>query len=225
MSNVATQPALFEPTRPSDIAAARAPTDRVFLGFSTTDVFLSAMIRNATGAKYSHAWLCHGSTLWGGAWITQADYPTVHSWTFEKAIVGWSQLMVYEVSPEFYDDVRKAMLTSRRDFEEKFDIRGLLFMGVVTFVKKWTHKRIGNWLAHPNQLFCSEFVEDVLKATGEHPFASWQPNESAPKQVYEACEKERRRFTKISAVELATWLEAVGVDMTKVPGTLLASSL
>lgn len=183
------------------------------------------MIREATGAKYSHAWLCHGSTLWSGAWITQADYPTVHSWTFEKAIVGWSKLMVYEVSPEFYEDFRKAMATSRRMFEEKFDIRGLVFMGVVTFVKKWTRRRIGNWLAHPDELFCSEFVEDVLKATGEQPFATWQPNESSPKQVYVACENERRRFTKVSTVEFATWLRDVGVDMSLVPSTLLVDSL
>jgi hypothetical protein len=205
--------------------AALAANDRIFVGFSTTDVFLSALIRKATGAKYSHAWLCHGSDLWGGAWITQADYPTVHSWTFEKAIVGWSRLMVYEVSPLLYGDLRTAMLTSRRDFEEKFDIRGLLFMGIVTLVKKWTHRRIGNWLAHPNQLFCSEFVEEVLKATGESPFAAWQPDDSSPRQVYEQCENDTPRFTKVSAAELTAWLAQVGVDMSLVPATLIANSL
>jgi hypothetical protein len=223
MSDIAI--AAVTPPQAPAVASTLAPADRVFLGFSTTDVMLSAMIRKATGAQYSHAWLCHGSTLWGGAWITQADYPTVHSWTFEKAIVGWSKLMVYEVSAEFYEDVRRAMLTSRRLFEEKFDIRGLVFMGLVTFVKKWTRRRMGNWLAHPDQLFCSEFVEDVLKASGQHPFNTWQPNDSSPKDVYLACEKERRRFTKVSTTELATWLAGVGVDMSLVPDTLLSDSL
>ncbi len=225
MSEIAEHAEPSETARPSDGAGTPAAADRVFVGFSTTDVFLSALIRKATGAQYSHAWLCHGSALWGGAWITQADYPTVHSWTFEKAIFGWSKLMVYEVSPAFYADVRAAMLTSRRDFEEKFDIRGLLFMGIVTLVKKWTHRRIGNWLAHPDELFCSEFVEEVLKATGQVPFRFWKPPESSPKQVYEACEKERPRFQKVAAADLTAWLREVGVDMSKVPDTLLVDSL
>jgi hypothetical protein len=225
MTNLGTAATPLDPPQRSAVVAAMAPADRVFVGFSTTNLFVSALIRQATGAKYSHAWLCHGSTLWGGAWITQADYPTTHSWTFEKAIVGWSRLMVYEISPEFYGNVRKAMLTSRRMFEEKFDIRGLLFMGVVTFATKWTHRRLNNLLAHPDELFCSEFVEDVLKATGESPFVEWHPQESAPLQVYETCEKDLRHFRKVTAAEFTAWLRDLDVDMDKVPPALIVDSL
>ena len=123
------------------------------------------------------------------------------------------------------------MVASRRDFEEKFDIRGLFFMAVVTLVKKYTRRRIGNWLASPNRLFCSEFVETVLKATGKLPYNTWVPGESSPKQVYEACEHESKsdkatqRFRKVSPDELTAWLEEVGVDTSKIPPTLIAASL
>jgi hypothetical protein len=213
------------PAPPSAEDLSRAAADRVFIGFSTTAIFLSALIRDLSKAQYSHAWLCHGSQLWGGAWITQADYPTVHSWTFEKATAGWSKLMVYEISPAFYGDVRSAMATSRRLFEERFDLPGLFFMAVVTLVKKWTRRRIGNWLAHPNQLFCSEFVEDVLKATALEPFTTWEPATSSPKQVYETCQQEAVRFRKVTPEEFKLWLQQVGVDTSKIAPDLITTSL
>jgi hypothetical protein len=211
--------------KPAPAEFPRAAADRIFVGFSTTDFFLSVIIRRVSKAQYSHAWLCHGDHLWGGAWITQADYPTVHSWTFEKATSGWSRLMVYEISPAFYDEVRRAMSESRRLFEQRFDISGLIFMAVVTLVKKWTRRRIRNWFAHPDQLFCSEFVEDVLRNTGRDPFTRWSPSISSPKQIYEACKKDSVSFRRVSSEEFTRWLEDVGVATASLPKTLIAESL
>jgi hypothetical protein len=211
--------------KPPQIEVTPAAADRIFVGFSTTAHVLSWFIRWVNKAEYSHAWLCHGDRLWGGAWITQADYPTVHSWTFEKATSGWSKVMVYEISPEFYHQVRRAMFESRRLFEQRFDISGLMFMAVVTLVKKWTRRRIGNWLAHPNQLFCSEFVEDVLRATGREPFRQWSPSISSPKQIYKACKKDSVCFRKVSREEFTRWLEEVGVETASLPKTLVVESL
>lgn len=201
------------PAESSDETQPPEAPDRVFVGFSTTAIFLSAIIRKISGFEYSHTWLCHGDRLWGGAWITQADYPSVHSWTFEKAVHGWSKITVFEVAPPFHREMLRAMEASRRDFEKTFDLAGLAFMGFRTLLGRWTHRRIGNWLAQPNELFCSEFVERVLRATHLEPFVGWRPSTGSPRQIYEACQAETVRFRRVSTEEFSAWLRSVHVNL------------
>jgi hypothetical protein len=189
------------------------PHERVFVGFSTTSALLSRVIRKISGAAYSHAFLCHGNPLWQGAWVTQASLPTVHSWPYDVAARGWSRVMIYEVTPQFRSAMLKGMEGSRDLFEADFGVVGLVGSAIRALRAKWTRRRTANPLALPGQLFCSQFVQTVLMASGNEAFARWDPKSSSPAQVYNVCGKEHGLFKRRSRAEFMQWLSEVGMDL------------
>ena len=82
-------PAIPTPAASPDPALAWAKKGDILLGFSTTGMWLSRLIRWATGSKYSHAWIRHGSEVWGGDWITQADLPALMEFLHRRGVRGY----------------------------------------------------------------------------------------------------------------------------------------
>ena len=209
----------------ASVPTRRRATDRVFVGFSTTSIFLSDLIRRISDADYSHAWLCHGHELWGGAWITEAEYPTVRALPYEVATAHWSKLMVFEAAPSFFVYLEKAMRENRRLFGKRFDVGGLFGMGMITLLQKWLPQRWNNLLGHTDQVFCSEFVACVLKATGADPFKGWVPKQSSPKEVYLTCDSHEEIFRRVEPSEFVQWLTEVGVPSRQLRPEIVSGSL
>ena len=155
----------------------------VYLGFSTTDVWLSKLIRGFTGAKYSHCWVRHGSEIWGGQWVTQADWPVVRTWPWALASKPWSRKVFYR--PRF--DIHPALAKVRPDFEERYDVLGLFGMFFVLVSFKWFKHRLKNPLASKREMFCSEFVGSILQAAQLPGTADWNTEAITPKEVEAYC--------------------------------------
>src|SRR3954469_13142186 len=134
--------------------------DDVYIGFSTTRLWLSRVIRWLTRSRFSHCWVRHPSSVWGGTWITHADWPVVRQWPWQAATKQWSVKQLY--APRF--DIRPALLAVRKDFEARYDIPGLLGMVFVELAWKWFRRRIKNPLASPKAVFCSEFIAEIFRA-------------------------------------------------------------
>jgi len=164
--------------------------DEILLGFSTTGVWLSRLIRWATRAKYSHCWVRHGSEVWGGLWVTQADWPVVRTWPWRAASRSWTVKKLYR--PRF--DIHPALARVRRDFEDPYDIAGLFGMVLVTIMLKWFKRRIKNPLASPSGVFCSEFVAKILVEAKLPGTEHWDPQGMTPKQVEAYCAKHDELF-------------------------------
>lgn len=174
----------------------------VFIGFSTTDVWLSKLIRSVSRSKYSHAWVRHGSELWGGQWVTQADWPVVRTWPWDMASRTWTVQQLYR--PTF--DITLAMRSVRKDFEKRYDIAGLFGIFLVTVVQRWFHRRIQNPLASPDELFCSEFVCQMLMnvrlpdGTALPETERWSPEQASPKLLEKYCRRHPELFERIQGV-------------------------
>lgn len=167
--------------------------DEILLGFSTTGVFLSRLIRWATRAKYSHCWVRHGSTVWGGIWITQADWPVVRTWPWKSATAKWTVKKLYR--PRF--DIHPALAAVRQDFEDPYDIAGLFGMALVMIVLKWFKRRIKNPLANPSGVFCSEFVAQILVAAKLPGTEAWDTEAITPKEVEAYCRRNPDLFEPV----------------------------
>jgi hypothetical protein len=156
--------------------------DDIYFGFSTTRMLLSRIIRKITGAKYSHCWVLHPSAVWGGMWITHADWPVVRQWPAETADAKWSVAVLYR--PKF--DVHPALAAVREDFERPYDVFGLVGMMWVLFMS-WLGRKAKNPLASNKGLFCSEFVAQIFKKAALAEATEWDPEAMSPKAVEAYC--------------------------------------
>ena len=68
-----------------------------------------------------------------------------------------------------------------------------------------------NLLANPDQVFCSELVASVLRATGDEAFRRWRPKERSPRSVQAACVMLRDIFRPVTPKEFIDWLLDSGV--------------
>lgn len=167
----------------------------IYLGFSTTDVWLSRLIRAGTGSKYSHCWVRHGSDVWGGTWVTHADWPVVRQWPWRSASRKWTVQQLYR--PRF--DIKPALAAVRADFESRYDVPGLLGMVFVELAWRWFHRRIKNPLASPAAVFCSEFLASILKAAKLPGTEDWDTEAMAPEDVADYCAANGALFERVAA--------------------------
>lgn len=167
--------------------------DGIYFGFSTTDVWLSKIIRAGTGSKYSHCWIRHGSAVWGGTWITHADWPVLRQWPWRAATTQWTVKQLYR--PTW--DVRPALASVRADFEEGYDVPGLLGMVFVELAWKWFRRRVKNPFASPKAVFCSEFVADIFRAAKLPGTEHWDTEALAPEDVADFCAAHPELFVPV----------------------------
>lgn len=133
----------------------------VKIGFSTTDMFLSRIIRKVTGAPVSHCWFLFEAH--GKQFILQADIGGVRITPYSKWQKKWKIIEIVE--PKYEIDLAPAWDV----LDENYDYGGLIgnawvYLGKL-FKKKWK-----NPLDDAHALFCSELVMDVLQ-TNNYPGA------------------------------------------------------
>jgi hypothetical protein len=174
--------------------AADDLSSSIYLGFSTTNIWLSRLIRAATGSKYSHCWVRHGSAVWGGTWVTHADWPVVRQWPWRSASAKWTVQQLY--APRF--DIRPALAAVRKDFEARYDIPGLFGMVFVELGLKWFKRRLKNPLASPTAVFCSEFIAEILIAARLPGTEGWDARSMAPEDVADYVAAHPEAFTPVA---------------------------
>lgn len=173
--------------------------DAIYLGFSTTNIWLSRLIRFATGSKYSHCWVRHGSAVWGGLWVTHADWPVVRQWPWEVATAKWTVKQMY--APRF--DIGPALRAVRGDLEDRFDIPGLFGMAFVEVAWRWFGRKIRNPLGSPRAMFCSEFLAHILVAARLPGTEGWDPRSLSPEDVADYVAAHPELFARVDATPAA----------------------
>src|SRR3954453_14671478 len=169
-----------------------APDD-VYIGFSTTRLWLSRAIRWLTRSKFSHCWIRHHSSVWGGTWVTHADWPVVRQWPWETASAAWTVEQLYR--PRF--DIRPALQAVRCDFEQPYDLIGLFGMAYVMFMLRWFGRGVKNPIANHRRMFCSEFVAHIFKVAQLPDTGSWEPCQLTPQALEAYCAGHPELFDKI----------------------------
>ena len=180
----------------------------IYFGFSTTRMWLSRAIRKLTGSKYSHCWVLHPSRVWGGMWITHADWPVVRQWPAETADAKWSVAVLYR--PKF-PNLAQALTAVRSDFERPYDVLGLFGMMWVLFMA-WLGRKVKNPLASNKGLFCSEFVAEIFQKAGLPGTINWDPETLDPKSVEAYCASHPELFEAVPGEQVKVLMGATKIE-------------
>ena len=147
----------------------------VKIGFSTTDMLLSRIIRLVTSSKTSHCWFLFEAH--GKQFVLQADIGGVRITPYSKWAKKWKIVAIVE--PKYKVDLAPAwdML------DENYDYGGLLgnawvYLGHL-FKKKWK-----NPLNDARSLFCSELAVKVLQASNYPGADKLDPAATSPEEVF-----------------------------------------
>lgn len=132
----------------------------IYVGFSTTDLLVSKIIRWFTQSPTSHAWIkfdLHGIPM-----VLEASLFGIRLVSWEKFQTTEKIVDLFKVS-ENDSDINKLLplLGSAYDF-------GGLFGSVFVIVGRWFKKKWHNPLENSSAVFCSELVVQWLQML-EHP--------------------------------------------------------
>lgn len=128
------------------------------VGFSTTHMYLSRIIRFFTKSECSHAFFVFD--LFGKAWVLEAGFFGVTLLALEKFQKTNTVIALVPIEAT-ESDLEAAM----EELGDRYDFGGLLGSFFV-IVGRWFKKKWKNPWDAPKALFCSEFVVKALQANG-----------------------------------------------------------
>ena len=151
-------------------------TNRVYIGFSTTNMLLSRLIRWFTRSKVSHCWF-------------RVYDPTLEQWLVLSAGLLGYEIYLYPkykkgntVVAEFVSgmDLFPATKEMVKDVGDTFDFCGLLGMGLVTAARRWFNTKIKNPFNDSGKMFCSEAVTRLIQLGKIEGAGSFDPAITTP---------------------------------------------
>jgi hypothetical protein len=166
----------------------RRPGLDVTAGFSTTDRWLSRIIRFITRGRVSHAWVAFHDVTLDVRMVLQAEWwgfelrPWAR-WTRENILVAEFQLLV---PPEMQ---LRAIRRMRDHLGEKYDKVGALWAGISGWLKRWWNARLTlRPRRTPHKLMCAEAQLICLKASGIEVVADCYEETIDPETLLERLE-------------------------------------
>jgi len=157
---------------------------KVWVGFSTTNLWISRLIRWFTRSKVSHAWIAYDSTELNSVIVLEAHY------TF-RAIPYLLFKKQNKVIAEFEikNGYTPAMVVACAKFlGTDYDYTGI-FGGIIVSIGRWLKLKWKNPLGNPKAQTCSEAVLRALQA-GQYPNANeFDPESITPQQLMEFVQK------------------------------------
>lgn len=146
------------------------------IGFSTTNLFLSRLIRKVTRAKVSHCWFLFDA--YGKKFILQADVGGVKITPFDKISKKW--VIIDTVKPQYPIDLAPAWDL----LDQHYDYGGLIG-SIWVYLGRWFKKKWGNPLQDADALFCSELITKVLQQQNYPGSDSLEPSTCSPEDLLE----------------------------------------
>lgn len=150
----------------------------ITIGFSTTRLLSSRIIRWATGSSCSHAFIAFDDSSLKMRMVMQAE-----SWGFE--LRPWDRwirhnTLVAEFRP-IGPPLEGALQQLSRRLGTKFDYRSALIIGLKSLVQSWSRNRYTlNLNQSPWKLTCSEAVVRLLKLGGYPSMKRRDPETTSP---------------------------------------------
>ena len=130
----------------------------LFVGFNTTDAWVSRAIRRFTKSPRSHAYLRFE--------LEELDVVFEAAWDgFRMAPISTRGDTWTEIDVTSYADTRQALDTCKRWWMTPYDYAGL-FGEAWVMIGRWLGRTWRNPIASPHAMYCSEAVCYVLLAAG-----------------------------------------------------------
>jgi hypothetical protein len=169
----------------------------ITVGFSTTNKFLSRVIRWITRGKVSHSWIAYDDFTLGLRMVMQAE-----AWAFEvRPWQRWIKENKWMAEFRMIDGSQHSALRRRaRDLGSKYDWKSGLLVGISAWFKRWWKSR---FRLHPDRtpkkLMCSEAVVRFLKDAGCKCVRELDEELTSPVELYDIV----RCSTEFTAVKRA----------------------
>jgi len=164
----------------------------ITIGFSTTRLLSSRIIRWATRSSCSHAFIAFDDRSLNMRMVMQAE-----SWGFE--LRPWDRwirhnTLVAEFRPAG-PSLEGALKVIARRLGTKFDYRSAFIIGLKSLVQSWSRNRYTLNLNHsPWKLTCSEAVVRFLKHGGYAAVKKSDPETMSPGELLKAVLTDRSQF-------------------------------
>lgn len=160
----------------------RARVD-VTVGFSTTNKWISRIIRWLTRGKVSHAWLAYNDLTLGLRMVMQAE-----AWGFEaRPWQRWVRENKWVAEFRLLGGDQIAALQARaRDLGAKYDWAAGFWVGLSSWFKRWLRARFSFRPSRtPARLMCSEAVVRFLKESNCGCVQGLDEELTSPAELYD----------------------------------------
>lgn len=151
------------------------------IGFSTTNNWVSKIIRKMTHSKVSHAWIYFDNDSFFG-------FPLVLESTTEGfRIIPYEQFKKANIVVTLVDtkiDISSALVKEAQNLGESYDFIGLIGMFFV-MIGKWFKMKIKNPSHNLHSMFCSEAVVRILQQANYPGTKDLDPKNISPEDLYE----------------------------------------
>ena len=131
------------------------------IGFSTTNMFLSKLIRKITGSKASHTFLIYQDETLAQTMVMEAAFEGFRVIPYKEFCK--KNIIIQVIEPKVSLELGvKVLANSLGDY---YDFKGLIGAGLVKIWKRFKRKIHNPWIAG-NSMFCSESVVRALQISG-----------------------------------------------------------
>lgn len=155
----------------------------ITIGFSTTNKWISRIIRWITRGKVSHAWIAYDDFTLGLRMVMQAE-----AWAFEvRPWQRWIKENKWVAEFKLIDGSQHAALRKRaRDLGQKYDWMSGFWVGVSSWFKRWLKAGFSFRPSRtPKRLMCSEAVVRFLKDAGCASVEGLDEELTSPAELYD----------------------------------------
>jgi len=155
----------------------------ITVGFSTTNKWISRIIRWITGGKMSHAWIAYDDFTLGLRMVMQAE-----AWAFEvRPWQRWIKENKWVAEFRMIGGRQHVALRKRaRDLGAKYDWASGLCVGISAWFKRWIKSGFSFRPSRtPKRLMCSEAVVRFLKDAGCHSVSDLDEELTSPAELYD----------------------------------------
>ena len=151
------------------------------IGFSTTNLFISKIIRWLTGSSCSHSYISFTDKALNMRMVMQAEV-----WGFElRPWKRWlkTNLLVAEFKP-VAGSLHDALLITAQSLGTKFDYKSALLIGLKSLLSMWYKSKFSlNPNNSPIKMTCSEAVVRFLKEGGYKTVKDCDPELTSPAEL------------------------------------------
>lgn len=161
----------------------------ITIGFSTTNKFMSRVIRWVTRGKVSHAWIAFHDKCLDMNFVMQAE-----TWGYElRPRERWNgeNILVAEYAPK--KDYNDSVTWMVKKLGVKYDWFSAFFSGT----RKWVRRLVKGKLRSPRRLMCAEAVVRFLRHGGSITVSNLDVETTSPVELLRAINTSAE-FEKVS---------------------------
>lgn len=152
-------------------------THKTIVGFSTTNKFMSRIIRWVTRGKSSHAWLRYWDETLQMYMVIQAEMHGYETIPWNKWLTKNNLISAFEHRRK---DLTDGVRFVAKQLGSDYDFRSALWTGL----KRWFGKKAKRGLHSPKKLMCSEAVIRALQHSEVVCVESVNPEVTSPAELY-----------------------------------------